>query len=296
VSKPRRKYNSPKAIVDALERRFRFIDQKYVEVPDPPKTLYHYCREDVLLAILCSGNLWASDVLFMNDEKEVGYSYDLINRIVAAAGEEEGVPKYPFKSRNAREIWSRFWTHITCFSSTSELPSQWYGYASAGTGCAIGIDQKSLRTWCNERGVSLVPMIYNRSRQEEMLTDFFEAERSIRISRKPTAESGAREVFRWTAIKYLASLALTLKDEGWQSERETRILIIRPTNSTDFVRKVRKDGVGYFELPIVDLATEIVLGPQCDLDSEELAAILDRAGLNSVNVRRSSCQCPPFSS
>jgi hypothetical protein len=213
------------------------------------------------------------------------------------AGEEEaGFLKYPFRLQNLRDLFGRFWTHIACFSSTSELPSQWHNYANAGTGCAIGIEYSALRTWCDEKHLSLVPMIYELDTQERMITGFLAAERSIRIDRKPKVRSGEKDSFRWTGLKFVISLALALKDESWRSEQETRILIIRRTNSPDFLRKVRTDGVAYFELPICIFVTEIVLGPQCNLASEELAGILSDTGLSAAKVRRTSCQCPPFSS
>jgi hypothetical protein len=68
VSKPRIKKNS-KSAVEVLDRVFRSIGQEYLEPPDPPATLYHYCREDVLEMILRSGNLWASDILSMHDKR-----------------------------------------------------------------------------------------------------------------------------------------------------------------------------------------------------------------------------------
>lgn len=82
-------------------------------MPEPPTVLYHYCPDYVLPNILSSRKLWASDVLCMNDSKEVAYAFnDVIAPLVSQR--EDGKSKYFIESVAApdlvREIWGVF-TH-----------------------------------------------------------------------------------------------------------------------------------------------------------------------------------------
>jgi hypothetical protein len=86
VSRPRRKYGSPEAILDALNRSYTAIWKEFVESAEPPKALYHYCPEQALPKILASRKLWCSDILRMNDETEIVYGYDEIIGPIALQG------------------------------------------------------------------------------------------------------------------------------------------------------------------------------------------------------------------
>jgi hypothetical protein len=66
--------------------------------------------------------------------------------------------------------------HVTCFSSTAELPSQCKRYAAC-TGYAIGFDRDALQAWCTARAVSLFPIIYDPCRQTNLIKEFFENEK-----------------------------------------------------------------------------------------------------------------------
>jgi hypothetical protein len=276
-----------------LKTVYEVIWNQCVEVAKPPKTLYHYCPQDVLPKILSSGNLRASDVLCMNDRREVAYAFnDVIAPIVSQR--ELGDPKYFIDSLASpdlvRGIWGRFCTYIACFSSTAELPSQWRNYAKSA-GYAIGFDYNLLQTWCTSRGVVLFPVIYEGSRQSSMITRFFDREKEVERSRHCPRSTIMK--LRDQGRIYLASLAMTLKEPSWRSECEWRVQIIEPDRGNRFVRLRRDDGVHFVELPICagGVMSEIVLGPQCGTGAAELRRQLDDAGFGSVSVRRCTCGC-----
>jgi hypothetical protein len=278
-----------------MKRKFEVIKGKYFEGADSPRILYHYCTEETLKKILNSGKLWATDILCVNDKKEIDYAFEVINRIAA------GDSRYFFKlnvGQSAREVWRKIGTHIACLSSTAEISSQWDKYAAAGTGCAVGFDRVELEKWCDGMRISLVPMLYEPLLQDRMMKDFLEAEREVRECRNPGPEGGGREALRSEADKYLFTLAMTLKGENWRDEREWRMLVIRPKGATDFELLTRNDGVRYIELPICgpSIAREVVLGPQCCADIEELKRQLGNEGLSKVSMRYASSRCSPFTS
>jgi hypothetical protein len=134
-------------------------------------------------------------------------------------------------------------------------------------------------------------MSYDQARHEEMIRLFLEREAEIELNRRP--QRLAREELRATARIYLSSLAMTLKAKCRSPENEWRILVIQTAGANHFELLTREDGVCFFELPICipEIVTEVILGPRCSLGAEELRQWLDAAGLSSVTIRQSSCQC-----
>ena len=72
---------------------FLAIWNRYIEAMNPPATLYHYCPAETFQKILRARNLRASDILRMNDPREVEYAFvDVIGLLVAER--EDGHSKY----------------------------------------------------------------------------------------------------------------------------------------------------------------------------------------------------------
>lgn len=295
MSKPRRAYDSPAAVKAAIKREFDYLWKKYIEAPHPPSIIYHYCREDVFPKILATRNLWASDVLQMNDKREIVYPLtDVLAPIVSEAG-ADGNPKYFLKAVKAdeiiREVWRQFHTHIACLSADSGIPSQWAAYAK-DTGFAVGLNLEALDRWCVDKGISLFAMTYERSVHAAIIRTFLEKEAQIETNRNLLTHTSARAELRSKAEVYLVSLAMALKADCWRQEQEWRILVVEADRmKSRFPLLTRPDGVHYFELPVCtpDLFTELVLGPLCSINEGEARRLLDGAGFPSVRVRRSSC-------
>jgi hypothetical protein len=300
--KPKRSYDSPEAGMAAVKRIFDVIWTDYVATPTPPSTLYHYCDDQGFKGILKSRHLWASDILRMNDPKEVSYAFaDVIGPLVAER--EQGQPKYFLEAMappdQIRNIWARgACTHIACFSSTPALPSQWRSYAKCA-GYAIGFSRVALEEWCAAcgaagSGVSLAPVIYDTSIQTTLIRRFLDRVRQLETCRYSSLS--ATIPVRNAAREYLAILAMTLKDADYQAEEEWRMLIMQRGNGK-FTRLAReKAGEGevcYFELPLIlpGLVTEIVRGPQCAADAAELRLQLTDAGLGAIKIQSAKCGC-----
>jgi hypothetical protein len=230
----------------------------------------------------------------MNDPDEILYGFSDLLPTAMGAGINP-----PFCRELVKQEWAKVCVHIACLSN-AELHSQWERYANQGTGCAIGFDQSALKDWCLRHGISLFPMSYDRSRQEEMIRRFHRnVDRIFTPGLLKWDSLAAGKTLPEKATTYLFSLAMTVKTERWREEGEWRILIMQPRNETlkrkhAFTPLKRDDGVCYFALPICSptLVTEVVIGPRCDADTEMLRHQLDEAGLSLVNVRHSSCQCP----
>lgn len=285
--------SSPELAQGALKRAFESVGSDYVDVAELPAMLYHYCPEDAFPKILASGKLWASDVLRMPDRGEIAYAFNEI--IAPVLGQcEDGRPKYFVKSVGPPDLvrlkWGRFQTHIACLSSTAEEPRQWRNYAKC-MGYAIGFDRAALDAWCLSQNVSLFPMSYDCSRHIGMITRFLDKVKEIELNLHPVGLN--ESPLRQAAKVYLTALAMTMKRTEFREEHEWRVLVVEPEGRARFARWTRENGVSCFELPIcaTGLVKEIVLGPQCRADAEEVRRRLGEAGLDAVNIRRTGCHC-----
>ncbi|MBZ5622013.1 MAG: DUF2971 domain-containing protein [Acidobacteriia bacterium] len=129
------------------------------------------------------------------------------------------------------------------FLSEPDSPSQWENYANEKSGIAIGFAREPLTKVCNELGISLFPISYDRQQHEATIRDFLGQARDIELNR------GKRPAI-FEIYRYLESLAMTMKCAKWSDEHEWRIRIILPGESR-FAKFSDDKGRCYFELPIV---------------------------------------------
>jgi hypothetical protein len=298
--KPRRPYDPLKAGRDAIKGTFQAIWNDHFEPIDPPTTLYHYCAPEVFMEILQSRNLWASDILRMNDCREVEYAVtDIIGPLAAEC--ENGHSKYFVGAVAApdqiRNIWGtgKWCTHIACFSSTADLPSQWHCYAKGCTGVAIGFNFAALYECCRKFVATLFPVMYDANLQTKLSRKILENEKQLEQRRCATSlrKTPLHDALRAEARGSLGLLLPAFKDPKRDTEREWRLLIIQRHDKSRFTRHTRGEGIGYFELPIImpNVVKEIVCGPKCEIDITEIRSLLTDAGLNGAEIRRAECEC-----
>jgi hypothetical protein len=129
-----------------------------------PDFLYHYTDVAGLIGILNSGSLWATNLRFMNDSRELDHARQLMIDVLHDARTRATAP-------GQRTVIDAIETNLTTltgypdfysvsFSSDGDLLSQWRGYGSAGGGYAIGFDPDGLV--CPEGGHPQTGRFLNR--------------------------------------------------------------------------------------------------------------------------------------
>lgn len=110
------------------------------------ETLYHYCSNDTLLAILSSKSVRLSSLSLSNDSMEGKLGAHILNELAKA----DGLPNYQIE---------RLKEHTTtlerivdglglCLSEEGDLLSQWRAYANDGRGVSIGFSKKYFESLC----------------------------------------------------------------------------------------------------------------------------------------------------
>jgi hypothetical protein len=123
------------------------------EVPTRPKVLYHYTDAPGFAGIVQQGELWATDVRFLNDPLELKYAWDEFLSALEAHKKEK--PQYSdaydavlqaisnVKAINPDAIEDRIFS--TSFSEDGDELNQWDRYADHAKGMALGFDSESIQ-------------------------------------------------------------------------------------------------------------------------------------------------------
>lgn len=116
-----------------------------------PHIVYHYCSLETFKKIIENKTIRLSNIYKLNDDSEINYCYALLESALKKALEEftseyikdKEIKKY-FKNINLSDLSAKstlnesLFYYVACFSSESDLLSQWRGYGNNGKGVSIG--------------------------------------------------------------------------------------------------------------------------------------------------------------
>lgn len=214
----------------------------------PPAILYHYTKMPGLLGIVASKALWATDIRYLNDEKEFQHALDITRDLLAElrGSNSAYVPIIPslLASMDNLDASGIF---VTCFTGNGDLLSQWRGYCGPEVGCSIGWSGEILRAAALKAGFMLAPCIYDRDKQRHLvrwLLDSVFTEEPQRVLGDADAAS-----FVHTSLALIAPL---FKHPSFQEEAEWRFFT-RPHKSARMplqFRSGRAAIIPYVQIPL----------------------------------------------
>ncbi|MCP5158079.1 MAG: DUF2971 domain-containing protein [Gammaproteobacteria bacterium] len=193
---------------------------------------------------------------------------------------------------------------ISCFSTASDVLSQWRAYAKDGEGFCIGFAQSTL---CR-MGVRPVQVLYDESQQRAEILQAVKALHAV-----DEAERNEKEFFSFCVM--LAADLAAMKNPAFSEEKEVRLIhLVNFEPSGDFL-KLQSTGGTAFEKPLdppriqyemrgsvpnpfVDLTfqesgvntglREVVIGPCNEARTTAIKIYLETLGLGGVNVTKSA--------
>jgi hypothetical protein len=204
-------------------------------IPVPPAQLYHYTDARALKSIVGSGELWATNALFMNDQTEIFHAGNLLGRAVYGPEvDKPGAwpPEGTCSSADAamRRVLSRLNSYVEvyvfCFCSRSDLLSQWRGYGQGG-GYEIGFSSEEV-TALGGGGLSLVPVIYDEEEQERRTRELVDGWRAVFDEELPAGDDWAPAMAAFLFAQSFGRLAVSFKNAAFKEEEEWRLFYIRP--------------------------------------------------------------------
>ncbi|MEE8407757.1 MAG: DUF2971 domain-containing protein [Acidimicrobiia bacterium] len=279
---------------------------------DAPDLLYHYTDVVGLIGICSSGSLWATNLRFMNDAKELAHSRKLMLKVLAEAKDKAGFPAQLELIEEIERTAMAGWVgypdfYATSFTANGDLLSQWRGYGSSGGGYAIGFDAARLISPPSpypQPDRFLNRVIYEEETQLRVLRATAEKMLELFATVDPSSPemTGARARL-FAALGEVVGFVFSFKDPAWAEEQEWRSVYVLPEGELDGV-EFRPDGG--IAVPYVTLAMgtdpdgrlpirEIVQGPRLDNETgvRSLELLMASNGYSDVKITVSSVPLRP---
>lgn len=224
----------------ALETiRGDFLDlggRENLAAPRAPETLYHYTSAEGLTGILQTGELWATNVLYLNDAAEFVDPIDTLKTVL-----EEECKDLPdllgFLIRSLIPAYleeSPIDYFAVCFCEDGDLLSQWRAYGTRGTGYSVGFATAALVELTSSPASVLQKIEYDaRGKAEVISARVSVVKRVLEPIASKLAFGNSEDLrivgdfFSKIAVLFTPKLAF-MKHPTFAEEREWRLVIQQP--------------------------------------------------------------------
>jgi hypothetical protein len=171
---------------EAIERRWFEMevglsgDPIYDWVHQPiPEKLWHYTSVQGFQGIIASGNIYATDVRFLNDSEEFVHARKVANEVVEHASEfgELGFPLRDVLKSAVNGVFAsdfldpnRAQIFVASFTDSADDLSQWRGYSHGTFGVSISFDLRMHRPIVeSDSAVTFAPCIYDDDEKRNLI-------------------------------------------------------------------------------------------------------------------------------
>jgi Protein of unknown function (DUF2971) len=211
------------------------IYEKNIDNKTIPDVLYHYTTYDGFLSIIRSGELWATNVQYMNDVSEFFHAIYIALDILKKYRFQGGfyLQRYIANAIQRLEGMKSVDVCAVSFCENGDLLSQWRGYSGASGGVCLGISSAALKI-CVERSTGqLAPCVYRADEQHRCLSETIAAAIG-RFSQfdepnEPTTDSQVALL-----VADLLVCAPLFKHIGFEEEAEWRLVVTVNAGSSDY--------------------------------------------------------------
>lgn len=190
------------------------------EIPD----LYHYTGPPGCIGIISGLQFWATQVQYMNDEKEVRHAADLAREIMSQKYRKRGTPALYDQMGHALDSMHGANTFIVSFSENEDQLSQWRAYCRNG-GVCLGFSGSGLvETIGFNAGFKLRKCIYEEEAKIGLVEEIVEYCFSAYENSPSKDENSMNHFISNEFYPRLLLLATTLKNETFKEEAEWRLV------------------------------------------------------------------------
>ncbi len=229
------------------------------------RTLYHYTRQEALVAILGNRSVRATNVRHFSDYSEVEYAYQLLADLVS---QRQSSKPYGLERGFLELLHSRVGptgvgeSYVLCFSTKFDDLNQWRSYASPGLGYCIGFKTHLIEALARSYNGQLGRCVYSRREQElivnELLGRFLN---DLETYFPHFAEGDINEGLVQARVKafgeQFAKIAPLFKNPAFRDESEVRVVFQGET--ADVPIRFRSGSTSI--VPYIELSFEMTDGP-----------------------------------
>lgn len=261
--------------------------------------IFHYTNATALKGIIENSCLWATNLSYVNDSKELTLGLSIYREVCeellkrrSIEGDYYTILKKFLHCLNKKNLSNRY---ACCFTCNGDQLGQWRGYAANGQGYAIGFETKklvgNLEPYAEPSRIIYdidMQRMYAKKHVDTLVKGF------IRLLKKKHRSIRA---YTQTIIRMLEQesefIILGFKHKGFQEETENRLHLAYSDLET--TRMFEKNGIliPYVELKMINgkklPIKQITIGPTIDFDRAEKGVrfLLDRYGYRHVKIVRS---------
>lgn len=264
-----------------------------------PETLTHYTNLNGLKGIIESRQIWASNVSFLNDRRELHFGLEATIKVIQQLATKSALSKWSKALKVASENLAEGNipnTYAACFCSKSDVLSQWRGYGGTEQGVAIVFNRTRLAKSIKNPKASLVPIVYGLLEAKNQITkDLSDKLQAVQDDIEKTGDL-TREQRMEEANSMLSRLLPQFKHTGFREEGEWRIVIQQKAIRSGVCFRVIKNVlVPYLEIDLKDSSGKLPIsylrvGPGADqeLSKRSIELYLKKHGYEEVEVRVSN--------
>jgi hypothetical protein len=128
-------------VCQEIESRFKALNdaEAKADADELGDVLYHYTSAQGLLGIIQTREIWATNVLYLNDSSELSDAAEFLTSELGStpsrAWDDDGLASMTLSSYSKDASVDHF---VVSFCEDGNLLSQWRGYGASGTSYAIG--------------------------------------------------------------------------------------------------------------------------------------------------------------
>ncbi len=233
------------------------VDELYGSRPRKP--LYHYTSLHGLMGIVGAKILWASEIHYLNDAKELRHFADQLNREIARRMEQEHARTEmlrQFRDWLPSRISQGPMMFVASFTENGNLLSQWRGYCPHGKGVSIGFEPSSLIAAAAQASFSIGRCVYDSAAQASIAGGVVDTIVELAKKWEPSPKYHVSQ--SWYGLfesiePTLLRIAALIKSGSFQEEQEWRVVSPTIVNYIEPPIKYR-EGIStlvpYLEVPL----------------------------------------------
>jgi hypothetical protein len=278
----------------------------------PTNSLFHYSSVAGVEGILRSGTLWFSDLKKSNDPKEFNMPKNMVLEAIKNIDRLEIEPeKRNFTILITYELLravegQRIFTF--CLTTNRDSRTEWKEYGDNGCGLSLSIRPRALR----DMYIRVQKVAYiNEHNKDFIINKVEEQYEKIRFF----SDKGPDDEQYLEIVTGLISLIYSVKHFSWKDENEVRLtfaasektdlpIAVYPDESLVKWRPPKQrinqhDSIDYYDIPYGRYCNnsydksgaieEIIIGPNCNLNEQNIHEMVENYGFKNVKVSRSSC-------
>ncbi len=203
-----------------------------------PQIVYHYCSLDSFFAIIKNSTIRLTNISKSNDREEIRYCFDAFEDTLRKACKEfahknidnKEVEKFfseiDYDSLVSRAVANESLIYyVACFSSESDLLSQWRGYSNDGKGVAIGFYSRNFVLAKDLKNIKYNKIIYDMNSVKLELHDYIiEKLKKANLKAKNTLSISPYMDAINDIISGMVYNAIFYKNPAFQEENEWRLV------------------------------------------------------------------------